>query len=217
MAAVFVLVIYQMLNADAFRVAKVEVQGNSLLSRQEIIDALGVIGQSAFSVDKRTAAGKVLALTPVAEADVAISLPDTVKVRIVEHEPRYVWQVGQTNYLVDERGVVLAAAGSAPRLPTLREVGGKVCQPGERVDVGALQAVARLNALWPAGLDKGVAFELGPTGLAAVTDGLRVDLGDGQQLEAKAAALAAIVGEVAADGREISYVNLAYVDRPYIK
>ncbi|MHB1415458.1 MAG: cell division protein FtsQ/DivIB, partial [Chloroflexota bacterium] len=70
LVAVFVLVIYQMLNADAFRVAKVEVQGNSLLSRQEIVDALGLMGRSAFSVDKRAAEGKVLALAPAAEADV---------------------------------------------------------------------------------------------------------------------------------------------------
>ncbi len=210
-------VLYQLLHAPAFRVARVDVKGNYLVPREEVVRAAGVLGASIFAVDRQQTAAAVAALGTVREVAVALALPNAVTVSVVEYEPRYVWQTADRSYLVDERGVVLAATESPPPLPAVREVDGKQRKAGERVDVAPLAAAARLLGLWPASLGWRPSFEYGPTGLTLLGEGWRADFGDVADLEAKMATLLAVLDYVKAAGREFSFVDLRSVERPYFK
>ena len=96
--------LWQLLTGPAWRVAQVEVRGQSLLSREEISQAAGAVGLSVFAVDREAVARAVERLGIVREVEVALALPNALAVRVVEYEPRYVWQTGPSAYLVDERG-----------------------------------------------------------------------------------------------------------------
>ena len=209
--------VYQLLNAPAFRVERVAVEGNSLLSREEITRAAGVLGQSIFGVDRRRVASAVAGLGILRRVDVAVALPNSVAIRVEEYAPRYVWQAGKANYLVDERGIVLASVDAAPPLPAVREVEGKARHRGDAVSLEVLQAVARLAASWPAALGERPAFEYGPAGLTAIGGAWRADFGEGDELAAKLLALEAVLRHVDAEGKNLSYVDLRVVDRPYFK
>ncbi len=209
--------LYQLLNGPTFRVERVDVKGNYLVPREEVVRVAGVLGESIFAVDRQQTAAAVAALGTLREVEVALALPNVVAVSVLEYEPLYVWQAADHSYLVDERGVVLAAAESPPPLPTVREVAGKPRRAGERVDPAPLQAAARLVGLWPASLGKRPGFEYGPEGLTLLGEGWRADFGDGADLEAKLRALLAVVDYAKAAGGELTYVDLRSVDRPYFK
>lgn len=209
--------IYALLTSPAFRVTKVDVVGQSTLSRDDVARAAGVQGKNVFVVDRRRVASAVAALGTVRKVDVSVTLPNAVSIRVEEYEPRYVWQARTASYLVDERGVVLGVAGSATGLPTVREVEGKERKRGDRVDLAALQAAGNLAKQWPASLGEAPACEYGADGLSVTVDKWRADLGDGKDLEAKLLSLAAVVDYADAEGQTLSYVDLRIADRPYYK
>ncbi|MHB1004039.1 MAG: cell division protein FtsQ/DivIB [Chloroflexota bacterium] len=209
--------IYTLLTASAFQVAKIEVVGQSALSRDEVAQAAGVQGKNVFTVDRRRVASAVAGLGTLRGVEVTVALPNAVKIRVEEYQPRYVWQAAQASYLVDERGIVLGVAGSAAALPTVREAEGKGRKRGDRLDLAALQAAGKLTHQWPASLGKAPACDYGPNGLSVTVGKWRADLGDGKDLEAKLLSLAAVVDYAGAAGQSLSYVDLRVADRPYFK
>jgi len=209
--------LYQLLNAPALRVGRVEITGNRLLSREEIVQAAGVLGKSVFAVDKRQTAGAVAGLAALRKVEVAVALPDTVSISVAEYEPKYVWQAAGGSYLLDERGVVLAVGQTVAGLPTVLEVDGKPRRRGDVVDLAPLRAAAELAALWPARLGAVPVWEYGAGGLAVAGAEWRAELGDGNDLEAKVLALAAVVDHVNAAGKQLDYVDVSYPDRPYYR
>jgi hypothetical protein len=215
LAIVFALALQQLLNSPLLRVDRVEVEGQRLLAREEILQAAGVAQQSIFSVDKRRVAESLLALGVVRQVDVTTILPGTVVLRVVEKEPRYVWRTAASGYLIDEEGVVLAETQGTASFPGLREIDGEPRRRGDKVDLRLLQAVSQLGVLWPVDLGKDYVCEYTSNGLAAINGGWRAEFGDGSDLEAKVLALAAIAAHVEETGGALSVVDLRNVERPY--
>lgn len=211
------LLAYQLLSSPAFRVTRVEVTGQNLLTYGEVVQAAGVLGQNVFSLDRRAVAEAVNTLGTLKSVEVSVALPNAVKITLVEHEPRFVWQAGANSFLVDERGVVLAEGGRQANLPAVREVTGAARKRGDRVNLAALQASAQLAAVWPARLGKPPACEYDQTGLTLAGDKWRAELGDGSDLEAKVMALAAVLDYAKAEGKPLSRVDLRLPERPYFK
>ncbi|MCL4464724.1 MAG: FtsQ-type POTRA domain-containing protein [Chloroflexi bacterium] len=208
--------LWQLLTAAAFRVDRVDVKGNYLLTRDEINQTAGVLGQNLLSLDRQQVARKVLGLGTVKSVEVRLSLPNAVSLLVEEYEPRYIWQVGEVPYLVDERGVVLAQAAAPAPLPGLKELDGKPRRRGERVNLEALQAAARLKNLWPTWLGAYPGMELSKGGLALNGGKWRADLGSGADLEAKVLALAAVFDKRGSDNLP-SYIDVSLPERPYFK
>src|SRR4029078_5789556 len=57
---------------------------------------------------------RVRELPSVRDASIAIGLPGTVELRVVERRPIVVWQVGEQRYAVDEGGLLFADVTSDP-------------------------------------------------------------------------------------------------------
>lgn len=208
--------LWYLLGASTFRIERLDIKGNYLLSREEIAQASGALGVNAFSLDKRRVAAAITGLGVVQKVDVGLALPNALTIRVVEYQPRYVWMVGQQSYLVDERGVVLARVDAPPPLPGLKAVDGTSLRRGDTVNLEALKASARLRALWPSRLGERPALELAKAGLALNGGEWRADLGEAVDLEAKLLALAAVLDRLGPDSRP-SYVDLRIPERPYFK
>jgi cell division septal protein FtsQ len=217
LAVAMVVALYGLLTAPVFKVARVEATGQNLLTYSEVVQASGVLGANVFTLDRRRVAEAVLGLGTLRSAEVAVALPNVVRIAVVEYEPRYVWLAGAESYLVDERGVVLGAARGQPTLPAVREPDGAARKRGDRVTLSALQAAARLATAWPSRLGEAPACEYGPNGLVLASKAWRAELGDGANLEAQVLALGAVLDEVKSADKEFSFVDLRSAERPYYK
>ena len=94
-------------------------------------------------------------LPAVAEAEVAVVLPDRLEVALVEREPVFVWRTGGSDYLVDASGVLLreVLAGEAlpadlPLVDDRRRLPEPV-RPGDVMPAVDLRAVLTLGAVDP--------------------------------------------------------------------
>ena len=96
-----------------FRIHTITVQGNSLYSEQEIIQAAGLTeGENLITIRKSSLAGKIIAALPyVEEVRIARVLPDTVVISVKESEVAFSIEdeAGQ-KWLMNSDGKVLEPA-----------------------------------------------------------------------------------------------------------
>lgn len=142
----------------AFGAARVEVPSLRWTTGATVTDVLaGVAGTNLFRLDTEPLEAGLAALPAVRSAEVSVSLADaTVLVTVVEREPILAWRAGDTAYLVDGDGVVVAVrAADAPGigLPTVddrRRDADQALAVGERLDPIDLDVATRLASLVPA-------------------------------------------------------------------
>lgn len=208
--------LWQLLSVSALRIERLDIKGNYILTREEIAQASGALGMNAFSIDKRRVSAAIADLGIVQKVDVGLALPNSLTIRVVEYEPKYVWTVGQQSYLIDERGIVLSRVDTPPPLPGLKAIDGKSLRRGEAANLDALKVAAKLPALWPSRLGECPALELAQAGLTLNSGKWRVALGEGTDLEAKLLALAAVFDSQGA-GTRPTFVDVRNPERPYFK
>jgi hypothetical protein len=159
--------------SSAFDFARLEIDGARYTDRAAIEAVLDdVRGENLFRLSTLPLVAGLRDLPTVSDAAVAIVLPETLSVTIVEREPLLVWAVGERRFLADENGFLFATLGDAPpddasALPVVddrRRVsrGLSVRASLDRVD---LDAARRLGSLVPTDVGS-VAAGLG----VAVTD-----------------------------------------------
>ena len=118
-AAVIALVSYGVyratglvLSADALTITRITVNGNSRMSRGEVLSLLdGLQGQSMVTVNLDRWRQKLLTSPWVSEAAIKRVRPGTVHVVIAERRPMAVGRIGDALYLIDERGSVIDEFG----------------------------------------------------------------------------------------------------------
>jgi cell division septal protein FtsQ len=94
------------------QVEHIVVHGNERVSKGEVLGMLeGLRGESLFGADLDTWRQKLMASPWVKDAALRRSLPSTVDVAISERAPVGISRVGETMYLVDERGVLIDQYG----------------------------------------------------------------------------------------------------------
>ncbi len=96
------------LGSDLLTVRRLDLGGAALTTPQQVADAGGVQGHNIFTVDTQGIAERLIALPTVREAQVRSELPDRLVVRVVERQPAAIWQAGDSRFLVDASGFVLA-------------------------------------------------------------------------------------------------------------
>ena len=95
------------------RIATVEVSGAHQVSRDAIAAAAGLVGRPAFTASTADARAAVLRLPAVRDARVALALPSTAHLEVVERDAIGRWVVGGTEWLVDAEGVLFASVDPA--------------------------------------------------------------------------------------------------------
>jgi POTRA domain-containing FtsQ-type protein len=146
------------------------IEGTRFTSQEAIRGALGV-GPDTNLVGLATDAlrGRLVALPTVRDASVGVSLPDTIRVSVVERVPLLAWAVGEQRFLVDENGHVFAAlpaggadpavAAAVRGLPVVTDqrAAASAIAVGAALDPVDFDVARRLGALTPANVGSGAA------------------------------------------------------------
>lgn len=103
-------------DSDRYRVEFVEVTGTNRTSEDEIIEYSGIrTGDPIFSIGPKEAAARIVEHPRVKYAEVAVTVPNLVSIRVVEREPLAL-VVFDKAYELDSEGVILGECkkGVAP-------------------------------------------------------------------------------------------------------
>ncbi len=149
--------------SPVFGVKAVEVEGAVLTGDDAVRAALGLPtpAPNAFTVATDVLRARLLALPAVADAEVTVGLPGTLRVRITERAPVLAWRQGGALLLADRDGRVIAdaaadapAAAAAEGLPFVadRRASGALPGVGGQLDALDLDVATRLLSLVPADL-----------------------------------------------------------------
>ncbi len=222
-------------SSSRFQVRNVHVQGNQLLSRDEVDDATSIVGANIFWVNQAEVAARLSQLPVVQHVDVSAALPDTVDIRIVERQPAGFWTSGDQTYLVDSQGVILkavdaetaqtrACAGQAcdPQtapLPSVSETDTEPLMPGDHVDASALTTSSRLAQLLPSVGVQPTGFQWShDTGLEVpTTDGWTARFDQAGNLDQQVAQLRAIRDQLSSTKATAALIDVRFGDRPYFR
>lgn len=116
-------------------------------------------GRNVFRLPTDDMERRIEALPPVLAAVVDASLPNTLRVKVHERVPIFVWHTGDAAWLVDRAGVVIAAADLAAdpvaaALPQITDERSNqpALAPGDRLAAMDLEAARLLGAVTPADL-----------------------------------------------------------------
>jgi cell division protein FtsQ len=212
--------LYHVATSDDFRIAEVIVAGNQLLSESDLEAAAAVSGANIFWVRQGEVRQRLQALPAVQSARVGAFLPNRLEIRVGERTPVAVWQVGDSAFLVDRDGRVLAPASAPQQLLTIRDLGQTQLRAGSVVDAAALRAAFRLSQLLPqAATAVPREFEYAAeTGVSVVAGAdQRVRFGTGDDLEWQVSALVAVRRELERTGQRAELIDLRFKDRPYVR
>jgi cell division septal protein FtsQ len=109
---------YLLFRYDAFYVYAADIQGNHILGAEEIYAASQVHTLSVFWIDPKTVENNVENLPAIKNAQVKVTLPANVRIKVEERQPEVVWQSGEDLWWIDNEGTfvtpkegVEAAAG----------------------------------------------------------------------------------------------------------
>jgi hypothetical protein len=143
--------------SGAFTARRITVDGAIWTGEAAVREALALTGgENLFGLRTDLLEQRIVTLPAVAAADVAVALPDALRVTVVEREALLVWAVGREGWLVDREGVVFARLGDDPPaqagdLATIEDRRQLAfgLHIGERVPPVDLDAALRLGSLKP--------------------------------------------------------------------
>jgi cell division protein FtsQ len=152
--------IYGAASSPVFGLSRVLVDGASFTPESEVRAALDVpAATNLFRLSTVEPTRRLLALPAVRGAEVVVSLPGTLRIRLVERTAILVWAVGERRFLVDRDGLLFADLGEvdparADGLPILTDSRATSAEltAGSALDPVILDAATRLGSLTPTDL-----------------------------------------------------------------
>ena len=185
---------YYFANSPVFNLNEIRIEGNRIVSRDELIALSGLeLGANLLKVSPEQAAAGIRTQPYVKEVSVTRSFPNKVDIRISERMPMALIN-GDGRYLVlDEGGQCLTEVGLAGaeswRLPSIRcSVEAAALAPGEKSDDKGVQAaLALIKKLDPFFMENILEFDAPSAERLAVInmDGLQVYFGPPEDLDRK--------------------------------
>ena len=141
--------------APLLPVRTIEVRAARHVSREAAITASGLDGASLFQASAAEARVRLRGLPALRDASVAIEIPGTARIVLIERTAVGRWIGGEFEWFVDSDGVVFGSA-DASAAPPLRVRDERVppnrSLAGERMDPALVAAGMRLAALAPGDL-----------------------------------------------------------------
>jgi cell division protein FtsQ len=136
--------------AEALTVTRITVSGNSRISRGEVLALLeGIQGASMVTADLEAWRLKLLSSPWVADAALRRELPGTLTVVISERDPIGIGRIGDTLYLIDQRGTIIDEFGPNYAVFDLPIIDGLAAAPqpgGALIDPSRAALAGRLLA-----------------------------------------------------------------------
>ncbi len=133
-----------------FRCDKIVVEGVTRYEEADIISASSLgYGKNIFLVNRTAAADKIEAMYPyIEEAQIKLSIPNTLKINVTEATPKYYIQDGTRYYIISKSSKLLEEVIERDQdIPTI--IGCKLKNPkvGETVNVENSKVVTVLNQI----------------------------------------------------------------------
>lgn len=143
--------------SSAFDFARLEIAGTEFTDRAAVEEVLDEVrGENLFRLSTVPVVAALRELPTVADAGVAIALPETLAITIVEREPILVWAAADRRFLSDLDGLLFAELGAdapaaADALPVVDDRRGtaRLLAVGSTLDPVDLDAARRLGSLVP--------------------------------------------------------------------
>ncbi len=206
---------YTVFASSDFYVYGAEVQGNAVVTPEEVYAASQLDGTSVFWVDADATAKKVGALPNVKSAQVAVRLPAHVTITIEERTPELMWQTGNARWWIDAEGTVVPPRGDLSSPLTIIDTDAQPVSAGQRLDPSIMAAARSLRRLLP---ELPEMHYSRATGISFTTrEGWPVHLGDGQNMDAKLTILVALRKDLLARNVAPEFIDVRFVERPYYK
>jgi len=112
LSIVFVIAVYFALVHPYFNIPSVTVLGNGRLSREEISEATGALGQSIFTVQPEEVEARLRLTYPeLSVVRVGVYLPNHVYVTVEERQPVILWQQNGAYAWIDAEGIAFLPRG----------------------------------------------------------------------------------------------------------
>lgn len=210
-----------LLTLDLWQVRQFDLAGARLTNAEQVIGQAAVSGHNIFTVDPEQVARQLATLPTIREAQVWGELPDRLVIQLVERQPVLLWQVGDTRFLLDQRGFVIGQVGneqqSAVPVVQVRDIEPPTI--GSTVDPAIVAAVLTIQAQSAeTGLPvNGISYAPGQ-GLTLTLPGARPEalrtivLGSATRLDEKLV----VAGVVLRSGGDWTTLNLTDPDRPVV-
>ena len=150
--------IYGAASSPVFGLTRLTIDGAGFTPEAAVRAAVGVPDRAnLFALSTVEPIERLRQLPAVRDAEVVVSLPGTLKVRLVERSAILVWAAGERRFLVDRDGLLFAEldevdAAGAEGLPILTDTRAEAAtfEPGQRLDPTLLDAATRLGSIEPA-------------------------------------------------------------------
>ncbi len=216
LAASCILLLVYLFGHPRFFVYDSEITGHRLLSPQAIYEASGVDMYSVFCIAPREVERRLLERFPgLQEARVALGLPATLRIHVVEKRVSFVWEAGGERYLADAEGTVLGTGAIVPEAILIRSADGQAMAGGQMLDRAVLDTAAALSPL----LGGVRTFEYSSRyGVSWITpDGWPVHFGTGGDLEGKVAVMRSMLADMADRGITPQFLDVGVPTRPYYR
>jgi cell division protein FtsQ len=215
-----------LLSAEALTVTRIMVSGNTRLSRGEVLSLLdGLHGRNMVTVDLEDWRQRLMASPWVANAAMRRVLPGRVDVFIAEREPMGIGRIGQSLYLVDQRGDVIDEFGpnyAELDLPIIDGLAGGTGETGLLIDESRASLAGRLLTSLRAKPELASRVSqvdvTDPRDAVLILDGdtALVRVGDDQFVE-RLQAYVDLVPALRERVAEIDYVDMRFDERVYVR
>jgi cell division septal protein FtsQ len=201
--------------SDTFYVYATQVEGNQIVTRDQVVAASRLAGMSIFFVRPGAVATELKKLPYVLNAQVTCVLPNRVLIRLIERQPAVTWQVGDARYAVDRDGIVLPTPPPSDTL-TIQVLADRPPQFGEKVNASAIATAKAIQKLRPEATGLVYAADHG-VGLVTA-QGWTVYLGDDPaRLADQLALLDRLAPQLQTRASRIDYLDLRFLASPYLK
>ena len=124
-------------SSPLFNIKTIDVEGNSKVSDEKMISISSIqFHTNIFSMKKRDAIEKIKTNPYIEDVKIARKLPSTVKIDVIEREPRYMLQFADSYVYINNQGYMLEISNEALEVPILI---------GFTTDLSNIKAENRIN------------------------------------------------------------------------
>jgi len=198
--------------SDLFIIKRYIIEGNINLTKEEVVSMTGITNRNLFTLDKKSAASKLMDSSWIKAAYIRKVYPDTLMLRIEEITPIALYQTKGTTYVIDENGERIDIVGEVRKdLPLI-----KLSTNNKEV---YKEAVILSGSLLKSGILAWTPVEINGSqeeDLSVTLSGVRVVIGSGDY-ETKLKKYMVLKDEIARRNYPIEYIDVRFQKRLIVK